>query len=97
MNRENQKTGTNVKHELRRHEKAYVISSGDGAVGVEPRVEVVGRPKHFRQQEVEKRPKLVKVVLQRCSRQQQSVCRLEFANDFRQFGFLDREERMEDT
>ena len=52
MNRENQKTGTNVKHELRRHEKAYVISSGDGAVGVEPRVEVVGRPKHFRQQEV---------------------------------------------
>ena len=63
----------------------YVVCSGDGAVGVKPGVEVFGRAEDFRQEEVEKRPELVQIVLKRRSGQQQPVRRLELPYDLGQF------------
>uniref|UniRef100_A0AAG5DLD8 Uncharacterized protein n=1 Tax=Anopheles atroparvus TaxID=41427 RepID=A0AAG5DLD8_ANOAO len=53
-------------------------------VRVEPAVEVIGAVEDVRQQEVEQRPELVQVVLQRRTGQQQPVGGLELAQDLRQ-------------
>lgn len=53
-------------------------------IGSEPRVKVFGRAKHFWQKEVEERPQLVKIVLQRGTGEEQAVLRLERAHNIRQ-------------
>ena len=57
-------------------------------VGVEPLVKVLGGVKHVRQQEVKQSPELVQVVLQRGSRQQQTVRRLNLTNYHGQFALF---------
>jgi hypothetical protein len=49
-------------------------------VEVEPLVELLGGREHLGQQEVEQRPELVQVILQRRARQQQAVLRVQRSN-----------------
>ena len=65
-------------------ESRHQILVAEHRVGREPRVEILRRPEHFGEQKVEQRPEFVQVVLQRRARQQQSILRLERANDIRQ-------------
>lgn len=50
----------------------------------EPRVEVFGRGEHVGEQEVQQRPQLVQVVLQRCSCYEKTVLGFDLADHLRQ-------------
>ena len=60
----------------------------EAAVGVEPLVEVFRAFKNVGKKEVQKRPELVEVVLQRRSSEQKTVGRFDLSNDERQFRLL---------
>lgn len=51
-------------------------------LSIEPGIKIFGWVKNVWQQEVEERPELVKVILQRCAGQQEPVSGLKFSNNF---------------
>lgn len=53
-----------------------------------PGIKIIRRGENVRQQEIQKSPQLVQVVLQWSSCYQQSILRVEFSNCFRKFAFL---------
>lgn len=86
-----------IRLEATEHERAKdLVQLGDHAllrlhivnVEVEPLVELLGGREHLGQQEVEQRPELVQVVLQRRACQQQAVLRVQRSNSQRELRSL---------